>query len=242
MKDTGQRPVAIVGGSAEARLLAALLPGAVVRLPAPDRVPQDWACPVSVGPVDAAWLRGVGAVAVLIAPHPCDDGAAFQAVRAARGAGLDYALVRRPPWRAARGDRWHSLRAATEARAVIPPGARVFVTLGRAGLGDLHGLRARAFVRRIGAPGGACPLRGGRFVPGQGPFTVRQEAGLLRTLRIGWLITRNAGGPGGWPKLAAARQLGLKVAMIDRPRWPEGPLFDTAKGAIAWVTARISAG
>ena len=149
----------------------------------------------------------------------------------------------RPRWRATVRDRWIHVREGREAARVVPPSARLLVTLGRA---ELHGLRAfegEVLARVIGTEFGAFPLRRGRFVPGVGPFSVAWEIALLRRLRIDALVLRNAGGPGGWPKIAAARQLGLPVVMVARPRRPDGPRVKTVEEALAWLSKRqISVG
>ena len=97
-------------------------------------------------------------------------------------------------------------------------------------------------MRRIGAALDPLPLRRGRFLTGEGPFTVTDEVRLLRKERIDWLLVSNAGGTGGWPKLAAARALRLPVAMIDRPRRPGGPRVSTVKEALAWLTTFRTSG
>lgn len=225
--------IVIIGGSAEAYQLACHVPGVRVLLPAPERVPRPWPCPVEVGPVSAAAL---GHDRMLIeAAHPCDAQTAFAAARAAREIGIGHLQLVRAPWRATRADNWLPLRTARQAGAVIPATARVLIATGRAALPSLHNLRAEGIMRRIGAVSGPLPLRRGRFLPGEGPFTLADELRLLRKERIDWLLVSNTGGTGGWPKLAAARRLRLPVAMIDRPRRPSGPRVSTVKEALAWL-------
>ncbi|MBS0123937.1 precorrin-6A/cobalt-precorrin-6A reductase [Thetidibacter halocola] len=227
--------IVIIAGSAEAHALARALPGAHVHMPVPERVARRWSGPVSTGPVDEALLALLGARVVVEAAHPCDSATAFAVARACEALGLPRLQLVRPGWRPGPRDRWTRLRRVEDAARVIPSGARVLVTLGRAELPRLRGLRACVLARRIGR-GGRFPLRHGRFLPGEGPFTPAQEARLLRRERIDWLIVPDAGGPGGWPKLAAARALGLPVALIDRPRRPDGPSVATVKEALAWLT------
>ncbi|MFW2542629.1 precorrin-6A/cobalt-precorrin-6A reductase [Primorskyibacter sp. 2E107] len=227
--------IVIIGGAAEARDLAAALPDACVRLTAHERVAQSWTNPLSHGPVTADWLRATGARAVIEAAHPCDAATAFAAARAAAQLGLPRLQLLRPPWQPGPRDRWTALPRPEAAGHVIPASARVLITLGRAELSALRPLRATALVRRIGPAPTGFPLRRGRYLRSQGPFTVAHEIALLRRNRIDWLLLRNAGGPGGWPKLAAARHLGLPVAMVDRPRRPGGPRVQTIEEALAWL-------
>lgn len=231
--------IVIIGGSTEAHRLACALPGAVVRLPTPERVARRWPGAVSHGPVTADWLRSVGARAVVEAAHPANTRAAFAAAAAARAAGCPILQLVRAPWRAGPGDRWVSVRDVRDAARVIPRGARVLVTTGREALPQLRALRAEILMRRIGAavPPSGCPLPRGLWQCAEGPITVAGERHLLRKERIAWLLVPNAGGTGGLPKLAAARALHLPVAMIDRPRRPDGPRVATPEEALRWLQA-----
>ncbi|WP_323769955.1 precorrin-6A/cobalt-precorrin-6A reductase [Antarctobacter sp.] len=223
----------IIGGSIEALRLAQNLRGVRVILPTPERVARRWPCPVCLGPITAEALQG--AHVVVEAAHPSDTETAFSVARAARVVGVPHLQLVRPPWRATRRDLWVPLRHPQEAAAVIPAAARVLVATGRDALPRLRNLRAEVLMRRIGDAPDPLPLRRGRFLTGEGPFTVADEIRLLRKERIDWLLVGNAGGTGGWPKLAAARALRLPVAMIDRPRRPGGPRVSTVKEALAWL-------
>jgi precorrin-6A/cobalt-precorrin-6A reductase len=68
---------------------------------------------------------------------------------------------------------------------------------------------------------------------------VAQEIALMRRFRIDAVLTRNAGGPGGWPKIAAARALGLPVYMVARPRSMAGPVVPSVDDALNWLETRL---
>lgn len=231
----------IIGGAAEGFALARALPDAPVHLPTRERVTRDWPVAPSTGPVTPDLLTRLGlepgAGLVVEAAHPCDSDSAFAVARACAALGIAHLQLVRPGWRASRLDRWVMLDRARDAARVIPRGSRVLVTTGRAVLPDLRALDAYVLARRIGS-GGRFPLRRGRFVPGMGPFSVAQEIALLRKERIDWLLVHDAGGPGGWPKLAAARCLGLPVALLRRPARPAGPRVETVAEALAWLNTR----
>ncbi|TNF18933.1 MAG: cobalt-precorrin-6A reductase, partial [Rhodobacteraceae bacterium] len=155
--------------------------------------------------------------------------------------GLPILRLERPPWRPTRRDRWVALRDERAARAHVVPGERVFLATGRATLmrfACLNGVYVIA--RQISDHHAPFPLPRGRFLRGQAPFSVAGEQALLRRLRIDWLILRNAGGPGGWPKLAAARRLGLRVGMIDRPVLPPVPVVRDVAAALARIDAWLA--
>ncbi|WP_136441280.1 precorrin-6A/cobalt-precorrin-6A reductase [Pacificoceanicola onchidii] len=228
------RRITIIGGAAEARDLARALPGARVLLPVPERTPGPWPRPVEAGPLPDGWLDGTDTV--VEAAHPCDDKTAFAVARACRAAGVHHVQLVRPPWRATARDTWVSLKAPQDAALVIPPSAHVLVTTGRALLPGLRRVRATCLVRHIGAhPGGYPPLPRARYLCGEGPFSLAHEIALMRRERIDWLLLRNAGGRGSWPKLEAARHLRLPVAMLDRPRRPDGPRVTSVEEAVRWI-------
>jgi precorrin-6A/cobalt-precorrin-6A reductase len=57
---------------------------------------------------------------------------------------------------------------------------------------------------------------------------------LFERLKIDWLVLRNAGGERSMSKLIAARNLGMPVAMIERPNLVK-PSVATVDGALEWL-------
>ena len=49
------------------------------------------------------------------------------------------------------------------------------------------------------------------------------------------LVTKNSGGTAVAGKLAAARDLGVSVVMVERPPPPPGPTVPDAAGALRWL-------
>ncbi len=50
------------------------------------------------------------------------------------------------------------------------------------------------------------------------------------------VVTKNSGGTATYPKIAAARALGLPVVVVARPDKPAGvPVVETADEAVAWL-------
>lgn len=114
------------------------------------------------------------------------------------------------------------------------------MTLGRQALPDLRALRlAYLYVRQLTDHHDAFPLPYGRYLHGSAPFTLAQEIALMCRFRIDAVLTRNAGGPGGWPKIAAARALGVPVYMVARPRGAAGPVVPSVAEAMNWLEARL---
>jgi precorrin-6A/cobalt-precorrin-6A reductase len=55
---------------------------------------------------------------------------------------------------------------------------------------------------------------------------------LLRDRRIEIVVSKNSGGDATYPKIAAARELGLPVVMIARPDKPAGDIVTSPQDAI----------
>ncbi len=211
--------IGIVTGTREAEMLARDLPRAR---------------PLAPGTFDADALSGLSRI--IDGAHPFDRDTHWQLYRWAAAAGIPRVHLRRPGYRQQRGDRWTYLRDVASVAQLIRAEARVFATTGGEDLRALRRLKVRLFIRRRAARPGLCPVPGGVYLGGQGPFTVAQEMRLMTRLGIDWLITRDAGGAGSYPKLVAARRLGIRVALIARPPAPPGPVARSPEEALAWLT------
>ena len=74
----------------------------------------------------------------------------------------------------------------------------------------------------------------------RGPYDVAGEVAELSGQGIDALVVHNAGGRGGWPKLGAARVLGIPVILIERPKLPEMEMVESVEAALAWVKGRVA--
>ena len=73
-------------------------------------------------------------------------------------------------------------------------------------------------------------IRGAHVIAMQGPFSTELNCALLRTVRAGWLVTKEAGKRGGFAeKIEAARQCGVSVVVIRRPVQEDGISLEEAK-------------
>ncbi|WP_034087105.1 cobalt-precorrin-6A reductase [Streptacidiphilus albus] len=251
------RHVLILGGTTEARQLAADLagdPALRVTSSLAGRVaePRLPAGPVRIGgfggaPGLAGWLREHRADVLVDATHPYADTISRHAARAAADTAVPLLVLRRPGWTAVPGDRWVPADSPEQAAALLPGlGRRVFLTTGRqeltafadpAGPADLFFL-----LRSVDAPEPPLP-RHTEVLLARGPFTLEGERALLREHRIEVLVTKDSGGAATAAKLTAARELGLPVVMVRRPPTPtDVPVAPTVPDALAWIRAACGDG
>ncbi|MEV6957724.1 cobalt-precorrin-6A reductase [Streptomyces sp. NPDC051207] len=224
--------VLILGGTTEARELAAALTARGVRVTTSlaGRVARPGALDgdVRVGGFGGAeglaeWLRGQRVDALVDATHPFAGAITAHAARAAAVTGVPAVILRRPGWRPGPGDRWHPVASLAEAADLLPRlGRRVFLTTGRLGLSAFaHLTDLRFVVRSVEPPGPPMPPHT-HTVLARGPFTLADEHALLRAHAVDVLVTKDSGGAATAPKLTAARALRLPVVVVRRPPLPEG--------------------
>ena len=213
----------------------------IASLPEPERGFEPFPVPTRVGAfLDGRtledWIRAENVTCVLDASHAFDADIANRVAMVCAKRNLRYLRILRRPWRATAQDVWTIYRTVRQASQGVPPGARVFSNTGRASLPDFAEFSGhRLFLRQTQEPGSAPPFRFVQYVVGQPPFSQRSEEILFRELRISRLICRNVGGAASISKLLAARRLGIRVAMVDRPNPPPGmSVVDNVTEALAW--------
>ncbi|MEO0487678.1 MAG: cobalt-precorrin-6A reductase [Pseudomonadota bacterium] len=181
---------------------------------------------------------GAGITAVLDATHPFAARVSLRAERVCRELGLPYCQLLRPGWEPGPGDRWTPLAREEDAASHIAAGSRVFLATGRQTLDRFHGLASCHLIcRQIDPPERPFPFPNGEYLLGRPPFSVAAERELFERLRIHWLVVKNAGGAASATKLTAARELGLPVAMIERPAQPPGEKAASVEEAVAWIAS-----
>lgn len=242
--------VLILGGTAEARALAAelhrvgidvvsSLAGRVAR----PRLPVGEVRIGGFGGCDALadWLREHEIAAVVDATHPFAERISASATRATDAAATPLLRLERRGWAAGAGDRWRWVDDLdSAARAVVESGARrVFLTSGRQGIAAFAELDAWCLIRCVDPPDGPLP-RVREILLDRGPYTLEGERALLRAHAIDLLVTKDSGGEHTAPKLRAAREAGLEVVVVRRPPRPAALTVAEVADAAAWALAQVS--
>lgn len=166
--------------------------------------------------------------------HAFDTETCTQVV--ARCPQVPLARVARAPWVAQGGDRWEEVDSVEDALTALPAGARVFAATGRDSLPVLARHDGPVFLRQLSRHDDPTGHDNCRFVFGDAPFDPVEEAALFKDLRIDVILARNIGGTGSFPKLAAARALGLPAVLVRAPQRPEATLLRDERDVARWVS------
>jgi precorrin-6A/cobalt-precorrin-6A reductase len=237
--------VLLLGGTAEARLLASrLYPAVDVISSLAGRVP-DPALPVGevrIGGFGGAdgmrrWLADSNVDAVVDATHPFAATITATAAAVCGNLQIPHVLLARPAW--APGDAIVVESDRDAAKALQDNGfARVFLTTGRSGVAVFADVDAWFLIRAVTAPDPRTLPRRHQLLLSRGPYRYDDEHGLLVEHRIDCLVTKNSGGEMTRPKLDAAAALGVSVVMVDRPAVPIGVnTVSTVDDALDWLSS-----
>jgi len=239
--------VLVLGGTFEASKLADLLAGQSgvssmlsfagrTKALRPPQIPYRTG---GFGGVDGleAYLEAERIDVLVDATHPFAEQISRHAALAAARAKIPLVVLSRPAWVAQPGDHWIEVAdMAAAAAALGREPKRVFLTIGRLQIGAFAAAPHHFYLIRTIEPLTLPPnLPRHRVVLGRGPFAVEAEEKLLREESIDVVVTKNSGGEAAFPKLCAARHLGLPVVMVARPQQAAGPVLHDPAEAMTFL-------
>ncbi|MFT6532931.1 MAG: precorrin-6A/cobalt-precorrin-6A reductase [Limimaricola cinnabarinus] len=238
--------VLVLAGTREGREIAAGLATrgmpVLASLAGRTRRPLDPGVPVRSGGFDGeagfrAALDEHGITAVIDATHPFAETITGRTARICCEIGLPHLILRRPGWTPAPGDDWTRIKAEADLAAHVPRGKTVFLATGPQRLEAFSGLEGRRVLcRRIDPAPGPFPHEDGQWVVSRPPFSADDEMALFALMGVDVLAAKDSGGEDGRAKLEAARRLGLKVVLLDRPPLPDGAqVVETVEAALQWA-------
>lgn len=245
--------VLLLGGTAEARALAAVLVDREVSVVSSlaGRVarPRQPLGEVRIGgfggvPGLVNTLRDNDFTHLVDATHPFAITMRRHAVEAAHEVALPVVRLARPGWRdLPDAAAWTWVQGYDEARRQAERlGSRPFITSGRQTLGHYLSWDDRPVLVRVVEPLEEPVPASWQVRLDRGPFSVDDERELMRSAGIDVLITKDSGGAYTSAKLQAASELGIPVVVVARPDPPEGlqELSDIDE-VLAWLDAGASA-
>ena len=238
--------VLLLAGTGEARALSQRLTGrsVIASLAGVTRKPKPYGVPMRIGGFGGveglkSFLKDEGITAILDATHPYAAQMPQRAAMICAEYNLPYLRLLRPPWQPQPGDQWHDVDNLQAAAAQMPPHSTVFLATGGQSADHIAPLHAHTiWLRRVDDTGPAPWPKGGVLVglPSDDP---QVEAELLRAHDITHVIAKNSGGPMGYAKLEAARDLGLPVYLLARPSHPQAPTTTSLDTAESFVKAYV---
>ena len=164
------------------------------------------------------YLQEEGIDVVVDATHPFAAQMSRHAEMACQALELPLLAYARPAWARVDGDQWDEvpdLRAAAE--LVHRRKGRVFLAIGRQEVAAFSECSEAFFVvRAIDMPDVLPPHA--TVILDRGPFELEADMEMLRKHGIDYIVCKNSGGAATYSKVEAARLLGLRVMMIQRPR------------------------
>jgi len=244
--------ILILGGTTEASRLAAALAGradiaAVLSYAGRTREPAAQPIPVRVGGFGGAeglarYLADETIDLIVDATHPFAERISANAATAAAATGTVIVAFTRPPWQRQPGDDWFEVADNAAALAALGPAPRrVFLTIGRLGIGDFRvGPPHHYLIRAIDPPPADDLPADHRLVLARGTFGRDEEIALMRAHAIDVLVTKNSGGEATYAKIAAARELGLPVVLVRPPARPDVPEVHTLAACLDAIAAHGS--
>ncbi len=239
--------ILVLGGTTEASRLAKALATrsdleATLSLAGRTEAPAAQPIPTRIGGfggIDglAAYLRDHAIDVLVDATHPFAAQISRNAAEAARLTGTPIVAFVRPAWTREPGDRWievESLDAAARAIGAAP--RRVLLTTGRLGLASFEAAPQHHYlIRTIDHPGDLPGLSDHALLLDRGPFDLAAERALMVAERIEVVVTKNSGGSATYPKIVAARELGLPVIVVQPPTRPDVPQVHDVEAVFAFI-------
>ena len=173
---------------------------------------------------------------VVSATHPFASVMRATASKVCNEFDIPHLIFQRPEWEVKVNDDWYFIDEIEQLDNLIPIGSTVFLGTGRQVLSQYFNMAGRKLLCRvIDEPTNDFPFEGGSYLVGRPPFSIQEEVALFKKYKINWLVVKNSGGSGGFSKILAARELGLPVAMLNRPKLPIGTISTHIKEALDWL-------
>ncbi len=188
----------------------------------------------------AKYLEETKINAVIDATHPYAAQISRHGVEASNSVGIPLVLLDRPVWAQDPDDNWTHVPDIKVAADALESANTVLITNGIQNLDafkHVHG--PKILVRLLEHPKTELPIKDAEIVIGRPPYNLNDEVTLFKLLGVDTLVTKNAGGDATRAKIDAARALGIRVVVIDRPNTPTANTVTNIDDAVSWVAKEL---
>ncbi|NLR98360.1 cobalt-precorrin-6A reductase [Rhizobium sp. P38BS-XIX] len=254
----GKARILILGGTTEARALATALASrsdlyVVLSLAGRTADPAPQPVPVRSGGFGGAeglarYVRDEAIDLVVDATHPFAARISANASQAAADCAVTAFVLHRAAWAPVEGDNWLSVHSFSQAIAALGTAAlRVFLATGRQEAHQANSAPQHLYwVRSVDPVEPPLTVPHVSYIHSRGPFRLADELDMLQRHQIDVVVAKNSGGDATYGKIEAARQLGIKVIMVERGETAGLPVVETVDAALAqidhFVSSRIKRG
>ncbi len=179
---------------------------------------------------------------VVDATHPFAARISANAAAAAAQCHVSAFALRRPAWVPVEGDDWLSVHSVSQAIAAVGDAPlRVFLATGRQ---EAHQANAAPqhhyWVRSVDPVEPPLTVPDVSYIHSRGPFRLADELDMLRQHQIEVVVAKNSGGDATYGKIEAARQLSVKVIMVERAEAAGLPVVETVEAALGRIDHFVS--
>lgn len=248
----GKARILILGGTTEARALATALASrgdleVVLSLAGRTADPAPQPVPVRSGGFGGAeglarYVRDEAIDLVIDATHPFAARISANVAQVADQCAVSAFALRRPAWVPVEGDDWLSVHSVSQAIAALGAAPlRVFLATGRQ---EAHQANAAPhhlyWVRSVDPVEPPLTVPYVSYIHSRGPFRLADELDMLQHHQIEVVVAKNSGGDATYGKIEAARQLGIKVIMVERAETTGLPVVETVDAALDRIDHFVS--
>lgn len=247
------RKILLLGGTAEAREVSEVLATfknceTVVSLAGITKYPATYAATTrsgGFGGVDGMvdYIRNSKIDLVICATHPYASGIAANAAAAAARTGVPLVAFHREQWAPMEGDRWTNVDDLAGALKALGrrKTRRVFLPLGQKHVRYFEATPRHFYIiRSIEAIDPPLRLPNATYIQCRAPFTRASEFELMRKHQIDVMVLRNSGGTTGYHKISAARELGVELIVLKRPKLPDVPVGKSVAEVVNMVVHELA--
>lgn len=185
-----------------------------------------------------SYIISNGITHLVDATHPFAEQISQNAILASQSTNIPFAALTRPQWQKQKTDNWYTVPDIKTAAAALDCNPkRVMLAIGRMHLAHFYKNPQHFYLLRLVDRPLEPPAFTNQVIEvSRGPFTTKQDKLLLSKYKIDLMVAKNSGGNAAYAKIEAARQLKIKVIMIERPVISDRLTFYNPEEVVQWIS------